>query len=242
MQADATSSQAVSCDLFDIQRTCSQATWREHGCSPALTAWRVFDRTPWPLVGVTGWHWGGDTFMLEDPVASSTWKLNCSESTRIMEFRVVNCHEAGLELLWCDPYIALWLNSILKGSMKFGIMVWMSVWKELLVKGSVETTVSSFEHSLHGWIYCWGELKLIKLQGTNMRSVCLPVQYTCIVLSDVSYWATVQSVQNKAGSSRSLAKAWAKQILLGRLVVQDKNIQSLTNEKCFLIVTLCQIF
>lgn len=25
--------------------------------------------------------------MLEDPVASSTWKLNFSESTRIMEFR-----------------------------------------------------------------------------------------------------------------------------------------------------------
>lgn len=61
--------------------------------------------------------------MLEDPVASSTWKLNCPESTRIMNFRQVNCHEAGLELLWYDPDIALWLNSILKGDTKFGIMV-----------------------------------------------------------------------------------------------------------------------
>lgn len=51
-----------------------------------------------------------------------------------------------------------------------------------------------------------------------------------------------QSVQNKAGSPRSLAKALVKQFLLGTLIVQNKNIQYLTNEKCFLIVTLCQIF
>lgn len=61
--------------------------------------------------------------MLEDSVASSTWKLNCSESTRIMEFRVVSCHEAGLELFWYDPDTTLWLYSILKGGVKFGIMV-----------------------------------------------------------------------------------------------------------------------
>lgn len=190
MQADAASSQAVSCGSFDIQRTCSPATWREHGCSPALMAWRVFDRIPWPLVGVAGWHWKADTLMLEDPVAFSTWKLNCSENTRIMEFRMVNCHEAGLELFWYDPDIALWLNCILKGCVKFGIMVWVSVWKELLVKGSVESTAASFEHSLHRWVYCWGTVKVIKLQGTNMRSVystCTVYEYCfirCVVLSN----------------------------------------------------------
>lgn len=123
MQADAASSQAVSCGLFDIQRTCSQATWREHSCSPALMAWRDFDRIPWPLVGVARWHWAGDTLMLEGPVASRLWKLNCSGSTQIMAFKVVNCHEAGLELLWYNTDIAIWLNSILKGGLKFGIMV-----------------------------------------------------------------------------------------------------------------------
>lgn len=54
MQADAAFPQAVSCGLFDIQRTCTQATWRKHGCSTALMAGRVFDRIPWPLVGVAG--------------------------------------------------------------------------------------------------------------------------------------------------------------------------------------------
>lgn len=37
-----------------------------------------------------------------------------------MDFRVVNCHEAGLELLWYHPDIALWLNSIFKR--------WLEVW------------------------------------------------------------------------------------------------------------------
>lgn len=190
MQADAASSQAVNCGLFDIQRTCSQATCREHGCSSALMAWGVFDRIPWLLVGGAGCHWEGDTLMLEDSVASSTWKLNCSESTRIMEFRVVSCHEAGLELFWYDPDTTLWLYSILKGGVKFGIMVWMSVWKELLVQGSVETTAASFEHSLHRWIYCWDTVKLIKLQGTNMRivcctcTVCMYCFIRCVILSN----------------------------------------------------------
>lgn len=40
-----------------------------------------------------------------------------------MAFKVVNCHEAGLELLWYNTDIAIWLNSILKGGLKFGIMV-----------------------------------------------------------------------------------------------------------------------
>lgn len=53
--------------------------------------------------------WQSDTgedivLSLEDPVA---WKLNCSESTRVMKFRLVNCHEAGLALLWYNPDIAL---------------------------------------------------------------------------------------------------------------------------------------
>lgn len=34
-------------------------------------------------------------------------RLNCLESTRIMEFRVVSCHEAELALLWYDPVITL---------------------------------------------------------------------------------------------------------------------------------------
>lgn len=159
----------------------------------------VVDRTPWPLVGVAGWHWegsgasweeGGTLFYWKTQWLLVLWKLNCSESRRIMEFRVVNCHGAGLELLWYDPDIALWFNSILKGSMEFGIMVWMSVWKELLVKGSVETTAASFEHSPHGWIYFWGMLKLSMLQDTNMTNIyCTGTVYMycfirCVVLSN----------------------------------------------------------
>lgn len=66
---------------------------------------------------------GKETLMWEDPVASSTWKLNCSESTRIIEFRVVNCHEAGPWIVPKQFDTAVLLNSILKGGIKFGIMV-----------------------------------------------------------------------------------------------------------------------
>lgn len=152
--------------------------------------WRSFWQNILAISWGGRWYWEEDILMLEDPVASSTWKLNCSGSIRIIEFRVMNCHEAGLELLWYNPGIALWLNCILKGGIKFGIMVWMPVWKEFLVKDSVETTAASFEHSLHGWIYCWGTLKLIMLQGTNMRSMCCTCTVyvycfiRCVVLSN----------------------------------------------------------
>lgn len=107
----------------------------------------------------------------------------------------------------------------------------MSVWKELLlelVKGIVEATAAWFKSNLHSWIYCLRTLKLIRLQGTKYKEYVLYMYcfFRCVLLGNMPSF-----VQNKAGYSRSLAKACVKQIWLDRLNVQNKYIQSILKNK-----------
>lgn len=77
---------------------------------------------------------------------------------------------------------------ILKDGVKLEIMIWMSVWKELLlelVKGIVEATAAWFKSSLHSWIYCLRTLKLIRLQGTKYKEYVLYMYcfFRCVLLA-----------------------------------------------------------
>lgn len=79
----------------------------------------------------------------------------------------------------------------------------------------MEATAACFKSHLHSEIYL-GTLKLIKLQGTKYEEYVLYMHCCigCVVLGSMPIF-----VHNKAGYSRSLAKACIKQSWLGRLMV-----------------------
>jgi len=130
---------AVAC--LTPRELLAYAACRGRSCSPAFLTWQRFGQHTLANSWDGRMHWEGDSLVLKATMAlhRTVWVQLFG---RYWDHGVwggeLPWNRTHIPLVWSRCYImavfeACCINSILKDGVKLKIMVWMSVWKELLL-------------------------------------------------------------------------------------------------------------